>query len=154
LEQLMTTTELPGTVQRTPGQQPAAKPSPKRKRRPAAKKGGRRAGLAKRAPAKRPANLEDARREMLRLVCLNSVAITQAVIDDALAGKYLSARFLFELAGLCTAPGEESEDATKRESLASLLLQRFQLATPEGAEVTEAKVTPDMDAAAEAPVES
>lgn len=125
------------------------KPSPKKKRRAApAKRAGENRGLPK-----KPATLEDARREMQRLVCLNSAAMTQAVIDDALQGKYLSARFLFEAVGLCAVKGDEVEDTTERESLASLLLKRWQLAT--GGEVTEvAEVTPDMASAAEAPVES
>ena len=92
---------------------------------------------------------------MLHLVCSNSAAIMQAVIDDALQGKYLSAKFLFETVGLCAMKGDDLEEATSRESLASLLLQRFQMVVPEGMEVTEGvEVTPDMDAADEPPVES
>ena len=126
------------------------KPSPKKKRRAAPAK---KTGSEKRSLAKKPATLEDARREIQRLVCLNSAAMTQAVINDALQGKYLSVRFLFEAVGLCAVKGDEVEDTTERESLASLLLKRWQLAT--GGEVTEvAEVTPDMASAAEAPVES
>ena len=137
-----------------PGMNPEAKPSPRQKRQTAPKET---AGRKNRSilPAKRPANLEEARREMLRLVCLNSAAITQAVIDDALEGKYSPAKFLFEAVGLCAVKGDEMEDFSKKESLVSLLLKRWQLAVQEDADVTEvAEVTPDMPAPTGAPVES
>ena len=149
----MTTTKLPGE---TPDQLDSqdATPSPKIKQR-LAKKASRKPTHSRVVSAKRPATLEDARREMLRLVCINSAAITQAVIDDALQGKYLSAKFLFEAVGLCAMKGDDLEEATSRESLASILLPRFQMVVPEGMEVTEVvEVTPDMDAADEPPVES
>jgi hypothetical protein len=142
----MTTTTVPTAA---PGKTDA-KPSPKKKRRAAPAK----SAIAKNTIAKRPTTLEDARREMLRLVYLHSAAMTQAVIDDALQGKYLSARFLLEAAGLCTVKGEELEDIEERESLASLLLKRWQLATRSG-EVTEVpEVTTDLASATEAPVKS
>jgi hypothetical protein len=80
--------------------------------------------------------MEDARREILRLVRENSAAITQAVITDALQGKYLSAKFLFEVAGLSEKETEDLEDPARRESLGSLLLQRWEVA-PQGGCITE-----------------
>ena len=104
--------------------------------------------------AKRPATLEEARREILRLVCSHSVAMTQAVIREALDGKYLCVRFLFEAVGLCAVKGEETEDVAERESLAGLLLKQWQLPA-EGGQVTEvSEDTADMASAAQAPVKS
>ena len=110
-----------------------------------------------RVPDLRPDNLEDARREILRLVCLNSAAITQVVIDDALEGKYLSAKFLFETVGLCAMNADEVENPERKESLTSLLLKRWQLAAP-GAISVEVTEVPDgttvVGTPIEAPVES
>ena len=111
----------------------------------------------RRVPDIRPDNLEDARREILRLVCLNSAAITQVVIDDALEGKYLSAKFLFETVGLCAMNADEVENPERKESLTSLLLKRWQLAAP-GAISVEVTEVPDgttvVGTPIEAPVES
>ncbi len=145
-----------------------AKPSPNKKRRASAtakafattktvrRSPKKKAGRSK--PISQPATLDDARREMLRLVCRNSAAMTRAIIDEALQGKYLSARFLFEAVGLCAVKGEEVEDIADRETLASLLLHKWQVApqsAPEGAEVTEVpQVTVGMAPETQAPVES
>ena len=111
------------------------------------------AETSKRASCKRRVPLKDARRELLRLVCLNSAAITQAVIDDALQGKYLSAKFLFDAVGLVATDAEELEDPARRESLASLLLQRWGL-VPQGGSITEvSEVAPFVAPVGEAPVE-
>jgi hypothetical protein len=97
--------------------------------------------------------LDDARREILRLVCLNSAAITKAVIDDALQGRYLSAKFLFEAVGLLAIDADELENPERHESLASVLLKRWELA-PQGDEITEVpEVTPVVATANRAPVE-
>jgi hypothetical protein len=97
--------------------------------------------------------LEDARREILRLVCLNSVAITQAVIGDALQGKYLSAKFLFEVVGLFATDAEDLENPAGKESLVSLLLQRWDV-VPQGDSITEvSEVAPFVAPVDEAPVE-
>ena len=145
------------TARQRTAKQRAAKQGTVKKR--AAKKVSRKpcrpAGVAAKRPVTLPVTLDEARREMLRLVCINSAAITQVLIDDALQGKYLSAKFLFETVGLCDRKGDDLEDATSRESLASMLLQRFQMVVPEGMEVTEVvEVTPDMDAEDEPTVES
>jgi hypothetical protein len=139
----------------------AAKPSPHKKRRASATVKTVRRSPKKKAGNKktsRPATLDDARREMLRLVCRDSAAMTKAIIDDALQGKYLSARFLFEAVGLCAVKGEEVEDIADRETLAGLLLHKWQVApqaTAEGAEVTEVpQVTVGMAMETQAPVES
>jgi hypothetical protein len=97
--------------------------------------------------------LEDARREILRLACLNSAAIPQAVVGDALQGKCLSAKFLFETVGPFAIDAGELENPERHESLASLLLQQWELA-PQGGEITEVpEVTPGVAPAHEAPVE-
>ncbi len=120
----------------------ATKVSPKKKRR------------APLPAAKKPATLEEARREILRLVCSHSVAMTQAVLREALDGKYLCTRFLFEAVGLCAVKGEETEDVAERESLAGLLLKQWQLPA-EGGQVTEVlENVPDLASAAQAPVKS
>ncbi len=104
--------------------------------------------------AKKPATLEEARREILRLVCLDSVAMTRAVIREALDGKYLCARFLFETVGLCAVKGEETEDVAERESLAGLLLKQWQLPAGVG-QVTEVLENgADLASATQAPVKS
>lgn len=200
---MTSTTEMPGTAEATPEMKPDAKPSPKQGRpsgtkagskrktsrrrvvrhgtktegKPAAAKAVERTSCAEPEAAKRAVTFAEARREMLRLICENSAAITQAVIKDALEGKYLPAKFLFEAVGLCEVKGDEVEDSGARETLASLLLQRWQVAAPKSAEpepakstelgpeaklasevtaeVTEvAEVTPDTGVAPEAPVES
>ena len=143
------------------GEQSGRQALPNKKRRAsAAAKTVRRAPRKKAARNKtisQPTTLDDARREMLRLVCRNSAAMTRAIIDDALQGKYLSARFLFEAVGLCAVKGEEVEDIADRETLASLLLHKWQVApqaTPERAEVTEVpEVTVGMALETQAPVE-
>ena len=86
----------------------------------------------------------------------------QAVIDDALEGKYLSAKFLFETVGLCAMSGDDLENPERKESLTSLLLKRWQLAPPSAkmgaenaAEVTEVPdSTTVVGSPVEAPVES
>jgi hypothetical protein len=88
------------------------------------------------AAAKRPVNLKPARQEILRLALANSVAITQAVIGEALEGKYLCAKFLLEAAGLCALEGEEAEEEAERESLTGLLLKQWRRPS-EGGQVTE-----------------
>jgi len=106
------------------------------------------------AAAKRPVNLEQARQEILRLVCANSVAITQALIDEALEGKSPCAKFLFEAAGLCTLESEEAEDEVERESLTGLLLKQWQRPSESG-QVTEVPADAAKLALAEqAPVKS
>jgi hypothetical protein len=107
----------------------------------------------KKAAVQRLITIEDARQDLLRMVCLNSEAITQAVIDEALQGKYLSAKFLFDAVGLCPVHLEKVESATEEESLASLLLQRFGLAVSAGPSVTEVAVTAGTGVTDEAPVE-
>jgi len=91
-------------------------------------------------PQEGPVTREDARREVLRLICMNSKLIAQAVINDALQGKYLSAKFLFEAVGLFESEPEETEDPARRDSLASLLLKRWEVVpqtrTTEVSEVT------------------
>jgi hypothetical protein len=90
---------------------------------------------------------------MLRLVCLSSAAITEAVIQDALLGKYLSAKFLFEAVGLLERGADETEDPEGRESLASLLLKRWQLG-PQGSGITEVPgVSSSVAPSSQAPVE-
>jgi len=130
------------------------KPSPRKKRVSA----GARVAKTDAAANKHPVTLEGARREMLRLVCASTPAITQAMIDGARQGKYLSAKFLFDVAGL-NAKGEELDDVTQRETLASFLLTRWQVAAENGqvedGKVTEvAEVTPDLAGEPKAPVES
>jgi hypothetical protein len=107
------------------------------------------------SPGKLPCKtLEDARREILRLACENSAAITLAVIKDALQGRYQSAKFLFETVGLARIDGDEVDDPERHESLASLLLKGWQLA-PEASSITEVpEVTPGVAPANKAPVES
>ena len=157
-------------VAKKTGTKASAKPSPAasaKKRTPARTRDAK----ARTAAMKRPVTLEGARREMLRLVCVNSAAITQAMIGDALQGKYLSAKFLFDAAGLCAGKGEDLDDATQRETLASFLLTHWQEPAQEGqategqiqngqapeaqaAQVTEvAEVTPDLAGQSKAPVE-
>jgi hypothetical protein len=126
----------------TPATTAATKESPKKKRRTPL------------TAAKKPASLEEAQREILRLVCAHSVAITKAVIREALDGKYVCARFLFEAVGLCAVKGEETEDVAERESLAGLLLKQWQLPA-EGSQVTEvSEGIPDLASTAPAPVKS
>ncbi len=134
---MTTTTGVPTVTEAKPDHRTKAEPSPNKQRQTAQAK----------------QTLEDARREILRLVCLNSIAITQAVIDDALQGKYLSAKFLFETVGLRAMDADELENPARRESLASLLLKRWQV-VPHGGITEVPEVTPGVAAAAEAPVES
>ncbi len=137
-----------------------AKPSPDKKNRASAA-----CKVTPLDPAT-PLGLEDARREILRLVYQSSVAITQALIEDALERKYLSAKFLFELAGLSTMKPDDLESPALRETFESMLLEHFQVAVPKAADhdvagesvagqgVTEvAEITLDTPPVAEAPVE-
>lgn len=103
---------------------------------------------------KEPRTSEEARREMFRLICANSTGIVEAVIKDAREGRYLSAKFLFDLVGLSAINAEDVEDPAERESLASLLLKRWRIA-PQGEDVTEvSEVTSEVDQVSKAPVES
>ena len=76
---------------------------------------------------RKPASLEEARQELLRQVCAQSRAITKALVDEALTGKHLCAKFLFEAVGLCAMKGDEIEETSERESLAGLLMKQWQL---------------------------
>ena len=143
-----------------------AKPSPSasrtKKRKPASKAAKAKAAEAK-AAVKRTVSLENARREVHRLICASSADITQALIKNALQGSQLQAKFLFEVAGLTDTKGDEVDDATQRETLASFLLTRWQVETQTGqgqngsahnGQVTEvAEVTPDLAVETKAPVE-
>ena len=139
-----------------------AKPSPSASRSKKRKPAGRVTAKG-RSAAKRPGTLEGARQEMQRLICVNSAAITQALIDNALLGNQLPAKFLFEVAGLSETKGDEMDDATQRETLASYLLTRWQVETqpgqgpigsaPEGQVTEVAEVTPDLAVETKAPVE-
>ena len=89
--------------------------------------GGRSAGS-------KPASLEEARQDLLRQVCSQSRAITTKLVAEALAGKHLCAKFLFEAVGLCDVKGDEMEEVAERESLASLLMKQWQVPKPVGRE--------------------
>jgi hypothetical protein len=108
---------------------------------------------AENAPDKICVTPEDARREIVRLVCVQSLAITQAIINDALQGKYLSAKFLFEAVGLFAADAEDLENPAGRESLASLLLQRWGVVPQEGCITEVSEIAPFVAPVNEAPVE-
>jgi len=114
----------------------------KRGKKKAARAGRARSGRV-RSAGRRPASIEEARQELLREVCAQSRAITQAVVKEALEGKYLCARFLFEAVGLCAIKGDEVEEASERESLAELLMKQWQLpAQPaSGLETVSGEVT-------------
>ena len=68
-------------------------------------------------------------------------------------GRYLSAKFLFEAAGLLAMDADDLENPERHESLASLLLKRWEL-VPQGGEIPEVpEVTTVVAPAHEAPVE-
>lgn len=127
-------------------------PSPRCKRRESTAKRDVNSSLC--GVAKQPTTLEDARREMLHAVCANAGAITQAIVEDALQGKYLSARFLFKAVGLCDVKGGEPEELAERESLARLLLERWQLTAPTAGVTEVPDVTAEVVVPARAAVES
>ena len=124
---MTTTAAEPGKTVTKTSSKPSPSASRAKKRKPA-----RRAAAKARLAAKRPVTLEGARQEMQRLICVNSAAITQALIDLALQGNQLPAKFLFEVAGLSETKGDEMEDAAQRETLASYLLTRWQVETGDG----------------------
>ncbi len=151
----MTTPQVCSVAQPRRENQADIQPSPSsiEGQTPSAPKPAENAETAGHASGKMCLTLEDARREILRLVCLSATAITQAVINDALQGKYLSAKFLFEAVGLLAMDAEDLEDPARKESLASLLLQRWDV-VPQGGCVTEvSEVAPFVAAVHEAPVE-
>ena len=125
-------------------------------------KGVRAKSAGGRFVGRKPASLDEARQELLRQVCAQSRAITKALVDEALAGKHLCAKFLFEAVGLCAIKGDEIEETSERESLAGLLMKQWQLpAQPAtssetvGEQVTEVSgLALDMAPMEEAPVKS
>ena len=88
--------------------------------------------------------------------------ITRALVNEALQGKYLCAKFLFEAVGLCAIKGDEVEEVAEQELLAGLLLKQWQLpAQPAaggetaGDQVTEVSPpVPGLAPSEQAPVES
>jgi len=103
------------------------------------------------------ATLEEARQDLVRKVCSRSGEITDKLVDEALLGKHLCAKFLFEAVGLCAMKDDEEEEVVERESLAGLLLKQWRLPTQATAscEVTEvSEAAPAVSEAEEAPVKS
>ncbi len=117
---------------------------------------------ATRSCRRKPASLEEARQELLREVCAQSKKITAKLVEEALAGRHLCAKFLFEAVGLCEIRGDEFEEAGERESLAALIMKQWQLPSQPAAEsetagdqVTEVlEAVPDSASSEQAPVES
>jgi len=140
-----------------------ASPKPRKKAAKAAsKKAAKPLGTRKRLPKPKSVSLDGARQELLRKVCGYSDAIADVLILEALEGKQLCAKFLFEAVGLCETTGDELEEAGERESLAALLLKQWKLPAQMAAEtdaasdqVTEvSQPVPDLAHAEQAPVES
>ena len=101
--------------------------------------------------------LEEARLELLRVVCSESREITEKLVVRAREGNHLCAKFLFEAVGLCDIKADEMEEGGDRESFARLLLKQWQLPAQPGAtrEVTEVpEQAPAVLAVEEAPVKS
>jgi hypothetical protein len=143
----------------------AAKASPKPRKKtekPASKKTAKSSGTRKGLPKRKSVSLEEARQELVQKVCGYSGAITDVLIQEALEGKQLCAKFLFEAVGLCEIRGDELEEAGERESLAGMLLKQWQLpaqpavpADTDGNPVTEvSQPVPDLAPVEQAPVES
>jgi len=140
-----------------------ASPKPRKKAEKTASKSAAKPSVAsKRLPKMKSVSLEQARQELLRKVCGYSGAITEALILEALEGKQLCAKFLFEAVGLCETTADESDEAGERESLAGLLLKQWKLPAQTASEtdavtdqVTEvSQLIPDLVPAEQAPVES
>ena len=147
----------------TPATAAKASPKPRKKAvKPASKKAAKPSGKRKSLPKGKSVSLEEARQDLLRKVCGYSGAITDVLIHEALEGKQLYAKFLFEAVGLCETTGDEAEETGERESLAALLLKQWQLPAQPIAEsetvgdpVTEvSQPIPDLAPAEQAPVES
>jgi hypothetical protein len=87
-----------------------------------------------------PVKLEEARKQFQQLVGANVEEITEAVIEEALKGKYQPAKFLFETAGLTSEMPDEETPQEEEESLTKILLHHWKI----GKEVEEpAEVTKD-----------
>ncbi len=85
-----------------------------------------------------PVKLEEARKQFQQMVGANVANITEAVIEEALKGKYQPAKFLFETAGL-TSEMPDEETPAEEESLTKILLNHWRIGKEDGkqAEVTK-----------------
>ena len=84
-----------------------------------------------------PVKLEDARRQLEQIVGANVAEITEAVIEEALKGKYQPAKFLFETVGLTNGLPEEQSAQEEEESLAKILLHQWKIGDGEDGPVTK-----------------
>ena len=109
-----------------------------------------------RIAGKKPTTIEEARLELLRVVCSESREITHQIVVRAKEGNHLCAKFLFEAVGLCDIKADEMEEGGDRESFARLLLKQWQLPQPNAdCEVTIVpEQVPAVLAVEEAPVKS
>jgi len=74
-----------------------------------------------------PVKLEEARKQFQQMVGANVADITEAVIEEALKGKYQPAKFLFETAGLTSELPDEEKPQDEEESLAKVLLHHWKI---------------------------
>lgn len=79
---------------------------------------------------KRPADIAQARENVVSLIRDSATEIATAAIEKAIAGELASAKYLFELAGLHPAKEETMQEHTE-DSQAFALLRRMALPTGE-----------------------
>jgi hypothetical protein len=84
--------------------------------------------------ALKPVVLQEVRQQLGNMVAANAPAITEAVIEEALKGKYLPAKFLFDAVGLSVElpPGEEKPE--EEDSLAKILMRQWRIGEESGEE--------------------
>lgn len=74
---------------------------------------------------RRPADLAEIRRQIADLVGNGAVGMVETTMEEVGKGHYLGMKYLFEMIGLYPATG--TEDASKQDSMAAILLRRLGL---------------------------
>src|SRR5581483_403632 len=89
-----------------------------------------------------PANADEFRQQMTKMVLTDARAIIEAAIEKAKTGHYCLTKLLFQLAGLYPLPVKE--DGTPDSSLAQIFLHELGIDLPDSEPITlDAEIPPE-----------
>jgi len=98
-------------------------------------KAGKSTGKAKKsikgssaAKAKKPVDPAEVRKDIAKIVGLEAMNMTEAVIEEAMKGLVAPTKFLFEVAGVFPPAGDGEQATEEEDCLAKTLLARLNLA--------------------------
>jgi hypothetical protein len=89
-----------------------------------AKKGGKRSGAVK---GKKPLDPAEVRKDIAKIVGLEAMNMTEAVMEEAMKGLVAPTKFLFEVARIFPAAVDEDQATQEEDCLAKTLLERLNI---------------------------